>query len=299
MQIHVARHQHQLGVFAAEDIFAGLSSGRFLASDLAWREGMTAWTPLGDWPEFRGVGMPASPGAAMPDVPVASTIPWEQGKSLGSFFATIKLALASPASLLTGRFAFGDWLTFCYVAVAFSLPFQLAHVMMAGDQTAAVAELLGRFDAQWAKDMADQMAQTPPTPPALMVLSVFMGLAFAPLMYAAFGLAHWVGQRVCRLGPAVERTVAATLLACGVVILLVAPLQLLLLAFNPSVQLVVSGLFMIPACVLYFRAFGPATGVSPWIQFGVSCLVWFVLFCCCCLTPILLISGAMASVALR
>ena len=45
-------------VFAVEDIVAGLASGRFLASDLAWREGMAAWTPLGDWAEFRGVGVP-------------------------------------------------------------------------------------------------------------------------------------------------------------------------------------------------------------------------------------------------
>ena len=299
MQIHVARHQQQLGVFAAEEILAGLSSGRFLASDLAWREGMAAWTPLGDWAEFRGGGVPSSPDAPKSAAPgsTPSQIPWEQGKSLGSFFATIKQAISSPASLMTGRYAVGDWLVFCYVAVAFSLPFQLAHVLMVGDQTAAVAELLGRFDAPWARDMAAAMAQTPPTPVGLLAFSVLMGLVFAPLMYAVFGLAHWVGQRVCRLGPAVERTVAATLLACGVVILLGAPLQLL--AFNPLAQMLVSGVFMIPACVVYFRAFGAATGVSPWIQFGVSCLVWFVLFCCCCLGPILLISGAMASVALR
>jgi hypothetical protein len=286
MPIHVARHQQQLGVFAAEDIVAGLSSGRFLPSDLAWREGMPAWTPLGDWPEFRGVGMPASPGETSAPASTPSQVPWEQGKSLGSFFATIKQAIARPASFSTGRYAVGDWLVFCYVAVAFSMPFQLTHVLMVGDQTAAVAELLGRFDAQWARDMAAVMAQTPPTPVGLMAFSVLMGLVFAPLMYAVFGLAHWVGQRICRLGPAVERTVAATLLACGVVILLGAPLQLL--AFDPLAQMVVSGLFILPACVVYFRAFGAATGVSPWIQFGVSCLVWFVLCCCCCGVPIAL-----------
>ena len=35
MQIHVARNSAQLGVFAPEEIIAGLQSGRFLASDLA------------------------------------------------------------------------------------------------------------------------------------------------------------------------------------------------------------------------------------------------------------------------
>ena len=67
MQIHVARNSAQLGIFAPEDIIAGLSSGRFLASDLAWRDGMPAWTPLGDWSEFRGAGVPPSPGAAIAD----------------------------------------------------------------------------------------------------------------------------------------------------------------------------------------------------------------------------------------
>ena len=109
MQIHVARHQQQLGVFAAEDIVAGLASGRFLAADLAWREGMAAWTPLGDWPEFRGVGVPPpSPGqakhAAAPAMPS-----WEHGASVGNFIATIKEVALDPvrtfANLRDGGFA--------------------------------------------------------------------------------------------------------------------------------------------------------------------------------------------------
>jgi hypothetical protein len=109
MQIHVARHQQQLGVFAAEDVIAGLSSGRFLASDLAWREGMAAWTPLGDWAEFRGVGVPPpSPGqtkdAASPAMPS-----WEHGASVGNFIATIKEVALDPvrtfANLRDGGFA--------------------------------------------------------------------------------------------------------------------------------------------------------------------------------------------------
>ena len=32
---------------------------------------------------------------------------------------------------------------------------------------------------------------------------------------------------------------------------------------------------------------GAATGISPWAQFGISCFVWFVLGCCCCLLPAL------------
>ena len=109
MQIHVARHQQQLGVFAAEDIVAGLASGRFLASDLAWRDGMAAWTPLGDWAEFRGVGMPPpSPGQAKDTA--ASVMPsWEHGASVGNFIATIKEVALDPvrtfANLRDGGFA--------------------------------------------------------------------------------------------------------------------------------------------------------------------------------------------------
>ncbi|GBL24233.1 hypothetical protein EMGBS6_10180 [Opitutia bacterium] len=297
MQIHVARNSTQLGVFAPEEIVAGLSSGRFHASDLAWRDGLPNWTPLGDWAEFRVAGVPASPRAAIADAPAVSTIPWEQGKSLGSFFATIKLSIANPSALSTGRFAFGDWVVFCYLALAFYLPFQMAHVVMVGDQNAAIAEALSKIDAPWAKAMADQMAKAPPTSAGLAIFSAIMGLAFAPLIYAGCALAHWVGQRLFRIKVPVERTVAATLLACGMVILLGAPLQLL--GFSLLAQMLLSCAVLVPACVLYFRAFGGATGVSPWKQFGISCLVWFVLCCCCCVLPIALLSGAMASVALR
>jgi hypothetical protein len=102
MQIHVARDSAQLGVFAPEDIVAGLSSGRFLASDLAWRAGMPAWTPLGEWTEFRGSGVPSTlPGTESPsEVGHEARIPalpsWEQGASIGNFLATIKEVALEP-----------------------------------------------------------------------------------------------------------------------------------------------------------------------------------------------------------
>ena len=109
MQIHVARQQQQLGVFAPEEIIAGLSSGRFLASDLAWREGMAAWTPLGDWAEFRGVGVPP-PSLGQAKDTVAPVMPsWEHGASVGNFIATIKEVALDPvrtfANLRDGGYA--------------------------------------------------------------------------------------------------------------------------------------------------------------------------------------------------
>ena len=100
MQIHVARNSAQLGVFTAEEITAGLQSGRFHAADLAWREGMPAWTPVGDWAEFRGVGVPASPPSISTSIAEAGAslaMPsWERGSSFANYFATIKEVALDP-----------------------------------------------------------------------------------------------------------------------------------------------------------------------------------------------------------
>ena len=115
MQIHVARNSAQLGVFSPEEIHAGLASGRFLAADLAWREGMPTWTPLGDWSEFRGAGMPPPspsgssfvPGATDESAPAMPS--WERNASLANFVATIKEVALDPvrtfANLRDGGFA--------------------------------------------------------------------------------------------------------------------------------------------------------------------------------------------------
>ena len=289
MQIHIARNSAQLGIFASQDVVAGLASGRFHATDLAWRDGMQTWMPLGDWPEFRGSGVPASPGAPATGAPAASTIPWEQGKSLGSFFATIKMAVSSPSSLASGRFAFGDWLTFCYVGVLLSMPFQLCNVIAFGDKNAEVAGFLKRLHNPELDKIADQLAIAEPAPVGLTIFSLLMGLAFAPLLYAFFALLHWLGQRVFRYQVSLERTVSASLLATSALAVLMAPLQLL--GFSLVAQMLVSLVVLVPVCVAYYRALGAATGISPWAQFGISCFVWFVLGCCCCFLPALFVFG--------
>jgi len=296
MQIHVARNSAQLGIFAPEEILAGLQSGRFLSSDLAWRDGLPAWTPLGDWAEFRGVGVPPpSPGAAPAEAPVASMIPWEQGKSLGSFFATIKQSVASPSILSTGRYAFGDWLVFCYVGVLISLPFQTINILVFGDKNAQLADMLRSLNIPEVSKAAERMAHADPTPVWVTLFGTVMGLAFVPLMYAFFALLHWVGQRIFRFRISVERTAAATLLASTVLAVLMAPLQLL--GFSFGLQMVLSVLLLVPGCVIYYRAFGAVTGMSPWVQFGIDNFVWFVLCCCCCAAPLSLIGLSAAKAA--
>ncbi len=112
MQTHVARNSAQLGIFSSEDIIAGLQSGRFLASDLAWREGMSAWTPLGDWPEFRGFGVPPPSPHAQPaesGEPSPAMPSWERGSSFANYVATIKEVALDPvrtfANLRDGGYA--------------------------------------------------------------------------------------------------------------------------------------------------------------------------------------------------
>jgi hypothetical protein len=292
MQIHVARNSAQLGIFSPEEIIAGLQSGRFAASDLAWRDGMAAWTPLGDWAEFRAAVMSPTPGRPAAEAPPASMIPWEQGKSLGSFFATFKMAIVNPSGLANGRFAFGEWAIFSYLAVALSLPFQITHALLVGNQNAAVGEFIQKLDIPQLNPFAEQMLKTPPAPIGFTIFGLVMGLAFAPLVYAFCGLIHWVGQRIFRLKISVERTVAATLLASALLIVLMAPLQLL--GANFFIQIIFSCFLLIPACVVYYRTLGAATGVSPWAQFGISTLVWFVLTCCCCALPLGLFAGVLS-----
>lgn len=293
MQIHVARNSSPLGIFSPEEITEGLRSGRFLAADLAWRDGMQTWTPLGDWPEFRAAGVPPSPGMATTTAPAPSSIPWEQGKSLGSFFATLKLAIAQPSALSSGRYAFGDWLVFCYFALLLTLPFQLVNALAFGDKNAQLAEFLGSLHVASMDKFVEQLAHSPEAPAWITAFGAVMGLAFAPLMYAFFALVHWVGQRIFRYQVPVERTVAVTLLATAAIVVLMAPLQLL--GFSMGVQFVVAALFLIPACVVYYRVLSAGTGIGPWVQFGISCFVWFILLCCCCVLPIMVISGAAAA----
>jgi hypothetical protein len=96
MQIHVARPPNQLGVFSQEEVAAGLQSGRFLPNDQGWREGMSAWTPLSQWPEFAGLGIPSAPPESA-QVPVAQVMPaWERGSSIQNYFGTIKDVALNP-----------------------------------------------------------------------------------------------------------------------------------------------------------------------------------------------------------
>ena len=111
--IHVNRSSTSLGTFSEEDVRAGLSSGRFVGTDLGWREGMATWLPLSQMPEFAAPGQPIGP---MPGVaPTVATVPapapaprsglpWDERQARGffnAFIETLKLVLTNPTGAFT------------------------------------------------------------------------------------------------------------------------------------------------------------------------------------------------------
>jgi hypothetical protein len=65
MHYHVARDGQQLGRISEAELKAGLHDGRFFSTDLAWREGMSAWTPI------RDLKLVADAEVAAPKIPIA------------------------------------------------------------------------------------------------------------------------------------------------------------------------------------------------------------------------------------
>jgi hypothetical protein len=110
---HINRSGTNLGTFSEEDVRAGLRAGRFLGTDLGWREGMATWLPLAQCPEFAGEGIPGAagpppqaPGEGTPLETVSrrSGLPWDQRQQKGFFSAfieTLQMVLTRPAEAFT------------------------------------------------------------------------------------------------------------------------------------------------------------------------------------------------------
>src|SRR5882757_6017549 len=67
--IHVNRGATSLGAFSDEEVREGLRTGRFVPTDIGWREGMANWQPLSQFTEFGA----AAPGAPPPQISAAAT----------------------------------------------------------------------------------------------------------------------------------------------------------------------------------------------------------------------------------
>ncbi|MEO6871043.1 MAG: YIP1 family protein [Chthoniobacterales bacterium] len=101
--INISRAGASLGAFPESEVREGLRSGRFFASDLGWREGMSTWQPLSTFPDLASELPPAAAGIApIPGAVVIARdgLPWEHRAELGTvqaFIETAKLVLFQPA----------------------------------------------------------------------------------------------------------------------------------------------------------------------------------------------------------
>src|SRR5215475_2350339 len=102
--IHVNRGATSLGAFSEEEVREGLRTGRFVPTDIGWREGMATWQPLSQFTEF-GAGAPSAPpaqisAAATPEAAAPrSGLPWEHRQERGLFNAfveTLVMVLTKP-----------------------------------------------------------------------------------------------------------------------------------------------------------------------------------------------------------
>ena len=99
--IHIARNQQTLGSFGEEEVREGIRTGRFLAADLVWREGMESWKPLGEMAPQWGLETPPpllnSASEISPPLEVLNDghePAWEEREKLG-FFPTISQTVSA------------------------------------------------------------------------------------------------------------------------------------------------------------------------------------------------------------
>jgi hypothetical protein len=307
MAIHVIRNTVRLGVCSSEEVAEGLRSGRFVAGDLAWREGMVAWTPLGEWTEFRDMGstLPAGSSVSAPP-PIGPPLPWEEAKGISSAFVTLGLVLRRPDDVLAGaRLSFASTLllawTLLLAASVFSIAGgylhaeQLAEAMkQSGAQVMEVAEKMqGPLRVLFA-ELGGYLADTPPKSFLQLSGQVLLTVAAAPVMYLLLGVIQWFGLRLlglcgmksCRT-PAFGRTLVAGLLGHAFFSASYAPLALLTpngLAYNFGLQACT-----VLGAVLYCRALGGALRVNPWAVF-LSAVLFYgaTAFCCCALFGVII-----------
>src|SRR5882762_6226964 len=113
--IHVNRGATSLGAFQEEQVREGIRAGRFVGTDLGWKEGMANWQPLSQFSEFAQdfpAGAPPPPQTTAAPAPVAtaarsttaavaprSGLPWDQRHTKGLFSAfieTLQMVLTKP-----------------------------------------------------------------------------------------------------------------------------------------------------------------------------------------------------------
>ncbi len=88
-KIFLNRNRVSLGQFTPEEIAAGLKSGKFLPTDLAWKEGMEGWQPLSTFTDLATLAdtLPTPPPFESAPVLTEADLPplpsWEQKEKSG------------------------------------------------------------------------------------------------------------------------------------------------------------------------------------------------------------------------
>ncbi len=89
MKIHVNRSGQPLGQFTPDEVREGWRSGRFIATDLAWRDGMASWQPLAEVIDELAPDDTAA-ASSPPSVVAPSGPAWEQRAQLGFMPAVVE-----------------------------------------------------------------------------------------------------------------------------------------------------------------------------------------------------------------
>lgn len=99
--IFISRDREQLGQFSEEEVREGLQTGRFLSTDLGWKEGMAEWKPLSTFGLESPAGAIISPASNLPvpAAPEGEWPAWDNAAAVGYFqawWSTSYEALFSP-----------------------------------------------------------------------------------------------------------------------------------------------------------------------------------------------------------
>src|SRR5882724_5991564 len=107
--IHVNRGATSLGAFSDQEVREGLRTGRFVPTDIGWREGMATWQPLSQFPELEAAAPGAPPaqistGATSEAAAPRSGLPWDERQTKGllnAFIETLQMVLIKPVAAFT------------------------------------------------------------------------------------------------------------------------------------------------------------------------------------------------------
>ncbi|GAB4179923.1 MAG: hypothetical protein Fur0032_20740 [Terrimicrobiaceae bacterium] len=223
--IFVARGSEQLGQFSEQEITEGLESGRFLTTDLWWKEGMEEWQPLSSfrsrsfvpaiptWPT--SPGEVSHPSAVSP--PAETDFPWEMsGVGLVKrWWETTIGALFSPVTTFAGMPASGGYgAPLLYAVISGALGGIMVGLVQLVFQTIFAAAGAGSGEGAAAAGGAALLCSLP-----IMLVSSLIGAVIGAILgaFVGGGITHLFLMLFGAAGKGYEATVRAICYAGGAV----------------------------------------------------------------------------------